>query len=190
MYIPLKGRLEVICGSMFSGKTEELIRRLRRAELAQQKTHIFKPSIDIRRDPLTINSHNGAALAACAIQDSSLMLSQLDPRVSVIGIDEVQFFDAGIIDVIIRLVESGKRVLVAGLDMDFRGVPFGCMPVLLALADSITKLHAVCITCGADAHFSQRLINGKPARFDDPIIVVGAEECYQARCRNCFKLEQ
>lgn len=184
------GRLEVICGSMFSGKTEELIRRLRRAELAQQKTHIFKPAIDTRRDALTINSHNGSMLPAYPVHDSSIVLSTPLTTAAVVGIDEVQFFDERIVEAILVLVEKGHRVIAAGLDLDFRGIPFGCMPQLLALADSITKLNAVCIVCGTDAHFTQRLINGKPARFNDPIIVIGADECYQARCRNCYQLER
>lgn len=184
------GRLEVICGSMFSGKTEELIRRLRRAELAKQKTHIFKPAIDTRRDALTINSHNGTMLAAYPVQDSSVVLSTAIAPTTIVGIDEVQFFDNRIIEAVLTLVNRGNRVIVAGLDLDFRGAPFGCMPQLLALADSITKLNAVCITCGADAHFTQRLINGKPARFDDPVIVIGADECYQARCRSCYQLDR
>jgi thymidine kinase len=184
------GRLEVICGSMFSGKTEELIRRLRRAELAQQKTHIFKPAIDTRRDALTINSHNGSMLPAYSVQDSSIVLTTPLTTAAVIGIDEVQFFDERIVDAILILVKKGHRVIVAGLDLDFRGVPFGCVPQLLALADSITKLTAVCIICGADAHFTQRLINGNPARFNDPIVVIGADECYQARCRSCYHIEQ
>jgi thymidine kinase len=184
------GRLEVICGSMFSGKTEELIRRLRRAELAQQKTHIFKPAIDTRRDALTINSHNGSMLPAFLVHDSSIVLTTPLTPAAVVGIDEVQFFDERIVDAILILVEKGHRVIVAGLDLDFRGIPFGCVPQLLALADSITKLNAVCIACGADAHFTQRLINGKPARFDEPIFLLGVEDCYQARCRGCYQIER
>jgi thymidine kinase len=194
MYNPTtvtKGTLEVICGPMFSGKSEELIRRLRRAKIAQQNVITFKPNIDNRYLADSVVSHDGTTLEANPIASPDDMLniiSKLD--IAVIGIDEVQFFPTEIIATICHLVEHGKRVVVSGLDLDFRGVPFGCMPVLLAIADSITKLRAICCVCARDAHYTQRLVNGFPASYDDPIILVGAKESYQARCRNCFMIDK
>ena len=184
------GSLEVICGSMFSGKSEELIRRLRRSQIAQLTTLVFKHSIDNRTTVEYIHSHAGDKLKAIALDKSLDILEYSFDELQVVGIDEVQFFGDGIIEVIFQLVDSGKRVIVAGLDLDFRGMPFGCMPMLLAMADTVTKLNAVCLLCSSDAHFTQRLINGKPADFDDPLILVGAQECYQARCRNCFRINK
>jgi len=184
-----KGKLEVICGSMFSGKSEELIRRLIRAEIAKQKTCVFKHKLDDRMEIDYIRAHNGDKIKAIALdrpQDMSLFITD---QIQVIGIDEVQFFSPEIISVIHSLVEQGKRVIAAGLDLDFRGIPFGCMPTLMAIADSVTKLQAVCIECGLDARFTQRLIDNKPARFNDPVIKIGAQECYQARCRDCFVID-
>ena len=184
------GSLEVICGSMFSGKSEELIRRLRRSQIAQLTTLVFKHSIDNRTTVEYIHSHAGDKLKAIALDKCLEILEYNFDELQVVGIDEVQFFGDGIVDVIFQLVDSGKRVIVAGLDLDFRGMPFGCMPMLLAMADTVTKLNAVCLLCSSDAHFTQRLINGKPADFDDPLILVGAQECYQARCRNCFSINK
>ncbi len=184
------GSLEVICGSMFSGKSEELIRRLRRSQIAQLTTLVFKHSIDNRTTVEYIHSHAGDKLKAIALDKSADILEYSFDELQVVGIDEVQFFGDGILDVIFQLVDSGKRVIVAGLDLDFRGMPFGCMPMLLAMADTVTKLNAVCLLCSSDAHFTQRLINGKPADFDDPLILVGAQECYQARCRDCFRINK
>jgi thymidine kinase len=184
-----KGKLEVICGSMFSGKTEELIRRLRRAQIAQLKTQVFKHSLDNRLTTENLHSHNGDKISAIAIDTAAGLKDLALHDVQVIGIDEVQFFSIELINVIQMLLEQGKQIYAAGLDLDFRGVPFGCMPPLLALADTVIKLKAVCITCGNDAHFTQRLVNGKPARFTDPIILIGAEECYQARCRTCYEID-
>jgi len=183
-----KGRLEVICGSMFSGKTEELIRRLRRAQIAQLKTQVFKHSLDNQRSPtVQLHSHGGDSLAAMAV-DTTASLQQLVLDDSyLIGIDEVQFFSSEICLAIQEFIEKGKHVIVAGLDLDFRGLPFGCMPALLALADDVTKLKAVCIMCGDNAHFTQRMVNGRPAKYNDPIVMVGAMERYQARCRGCYK---
>jgi thymidine kinase len=185
-----KGSLEIVCGSMFSGKSEELIRRLRRSELAKQKIAAFKHSLDARKTIHYVISHNGTKISALTANEAAIILQQVAPEVEVVGIDEVQFFDQQIINVILELVNQGKRVIAAGLDMDFRGVPFGPMPTLLALADKILKLHAICSVCGQDAQFTQRIINGAPAKFNDPIILIGAEECYQARCRNCFEIDQ
>jgi thymidine kinase len=185
-----KGRLEVICGSMFSGKSEELIRRLRRAEFARLKTQVFKHTLDNRKTMDHIHAHNGDKLLAIALEDPKMLRNYSGEDTNVVAIDEVQFFSADIIPIIHELVDSGKLVLAAGLDLDFRGVPFGCMPLLLAFADVVTKLKAICMICGNDAHFTQRLINNQPAQFDDPIVFVGAQECYQARCRNCHIIGQ
>ena len=185
-----KGSLEVICGSMFSGKSEELIRRLRRAEFAKQKIMVFKHSLDDRKTIKHVVSHNSNKIEALAIRDPRTILDHINSAVEVIGIDEVQFFDLSIINVILDLIESGKKILVAGLDLDFRGIPFGPMPALMALSDKTLKLKAICVACGNNAHFSQRIVNGAPAKFNDPIILPGAEECYQARCRTCFKIDK
>lgn len=191
-----KGRLEVVCGSMFSGKTEELMRRLRRAEYAKQRVLTIKHHIDKRYNqvPTCIVSHEGRERFAFVVTDGvsgfEKILELAQSNVDVIGIDEVQFFSTPILDVIVQLVDQGKRVITAGLDLDFRGEPFGIMPTLLAIADDVTKLKAICVVCGNDAHHTQRLINGRPATYDDPIILVGASEFYEARCRNCFSMEK
>lgn len=182
------GSLEVICGSMFCGKTEELIRRLRRAEIARQKVQVFKPIIDTRYQIAKVASHNGAAFEALPIEKSSQILEQLNQDTTVVGIDEVQFFDADILDIIKRLVNEEKRVICAGLDTDFRGEPFGVMPTLMAIAEHVDKLQAICMVCGEPASRTQRLVNGKPAFYDDPIIIVGASEMYEARCRSHHKV--
>ena len=186
-----KGSLEVICGPMFSGKSEELIRRLRRANIAKQSIAVFKPELDTRRGVNRVTSHNGSAMEARPISDLKDILTHVtEHNVQVIGIDEVQFFPNGIIEVICTLVDAGKRVIAGGLDLDFRGVPFGPIPTLLAVADDITKLRSICTICCKDAHFTQRLVNNAPARFDDPIILLGAEEAYQARCRTCYIIDK
>ena len=185
-----KGNLEVICGSMFSGKSEELIRRLRRAEFAKQKIMVFKHSLDARKTIKYVISHNSTKIEAFAIRDPESILDHINDNIDIVGIDEVQFFDLGIINVILKLIDAGKKVLVAGLDLDFRGIPFGPMPALMALSDKTLKLKAICVNCGSDAHHSQRIVNGEPAKFNDPIILPGAEECYQARCRSCFKIDR
>lgn len=180
------GRLEVVCGSMFSGKSEELIRRLKRSKIAQQNVVVFKHCFDTRTSIEHVVSHDGSKIKAFPIKDANELFALLPADVEVVGIDEVQFFENSIVEVVLKLIDSGKRVVIAGLDMDFRGVPFGPIPALMAFADDVEKLSAVCIKCGTDAHFSQRIINGAPAKFDDPVVMVGAEECYQARCRSCF----
>lgn len=177
------GSLEVVCGSMFSGKTDELIRRLRRAVIARQKVQVFKPSIDVRYVAEKVTSHAGADFAAIPVKDSSAIFEKLDADTTVIGIDEAQFFDDGIVDVIRQLVERKMRVIVAGLDTDFRGTPFGPMPVLMAQAERVDKLQAICMVCGEPASRTQRLVNGRPAFYDDPVVIVGASEMYEARCR-------
>ena len=180
---PNGGWIEVICGSMFSGKSEELIRRVRRAEIARLKVQVFKPQLDTRYGPDRVSSHSGIHASALAVVHAREVLRLADPDTNVVAIDEVQFFDVEITDVCEKLAEQGKRVIAAGLDMDFRGEPFGPMPVLMALAEEVEKLQAICMVCGAPATRTQRLINGQPAAYEDPIILVGASESYQARCR-------
>ena len=185
-----KGRLEVICGSMFSGKTEELIRRLKRAEYARLSIKTFKHRLDDRTTIEYVASHNGDRIHAVPLDNPQAISSHVELNTAVVGIDEVQFFSMDIINVICQLIDAGKRVIVAGLDLDFKGMPFGCMPILMSIADEVAKLKAICIDCGKDAHFTQRLVNGKPARYDDPIILVGAQESYQARCRSCHQIDR
>lgn len=177
------GSVEVVAGSMFSGKTEELIRRLRRATIARQKVQVFKPIIDNRYQVEKVTSHSGFDFDAVPIEKIHDMLPLLDSDTTVIGIDEAQFFDGEIVDLVGMLANQGLRVIVAGLDTDFRGEPFGCMPVLMAQAERVDKLQAICMVCGESACRTQRLVNGRPARYDDPIIIVGASEMYEARCR-------
>jgi thymidine kinase len=177
------GSIEVVTGSMFSGKTDELIRRLRRATIARQKVQVFKPIIDDRYHVDKVTSHAGTVFSALPVRSSSELLKNLEPDTSVVGIDEAQFFDEGIVEVAQTLAERGIRVIVAGLDTDFRGEPFGCMPVFMAVAEHVDKLQAICMVCGEAASRTQRLVNGKPARYNDPVVIVGASEMYEARCR-------
>ena len=183
-----RGRIEVICGSMFSGKTEELIRRLRRAEIAKQKIQVFKPMIDNRYHAQKVTSHNGADFEAVPVDSETAILQEIDADTTVVAIDEVQFFNESIIEICEELASQGKRVICAGLDMDFRGVPFGPMPSILARAELVDKLHAICVICAEEASRTQRLIDGEPAAFDDPIVLVGADEVYEARCRQCHQV--
>ena len=177
------GSIEVICGSMFSGKTDELIRRLIRATIAKQKVQVFKPAIDIRYAVEKVASHTGSTYDAIPVEKSAEIRIKLERDTTVVGIDEAQFFDAEVVTIAKELAACGVRVLVARLDTDFRGEPFGSMPVLMSEAEDVTKLHAICMVCGDDASRTQRLVNGKPARYDDPIVIVGASELYEARCR-------
>lgn len=179
------GWIEVIVGCMFSGKSEELIRRIKRAIIANQKAIVFKPQIDNRYDLDKVVSHNGISIKAIAINNPK-EIANYSKDYEVIGIDEAQFFNEDLIDIVEELANSGKRVIIAGLDQDFRGEPFGIIPNLMAIADSVDKLHAICVVCGAVATKSQRLVNDKPASYDDPVILVGSKETYQPRCRNCF----
>lgn len=188
MTIHTRGRIELICGSMFSGKTEEMIRRLRRAIIAKQSVQAFKPAIDRRYHIERVTSHNGLDFEAQPIASSGDILAAVLPETTVVGIDEVQFFDPDIIAVCEQLAEDGKRVICAGLDLDFRGVPFGPMPELLARAELVDKLHAICVVCGEEASRTQRLIEGRPAAYDDPVVMVGAAEVYEARCRQCHQV--
>lgn len=183
-----KGRIELVCGSMFSGKTEELIRRVRRAVIAKQHVQVFKPAIDKRYHAQRVTSHSGNDFEAQPVDGPADILTHLSPETTVVAIDEVQFFTPEIVEICEQLAEDGKRIICAGLDMDFRGVPFGPMPDLLARAEIVRKLHAICVVCGEDASRTQRLINGRPAAIDDPIVLVGAAEVYEARCRNCHSV--
>ncbi len=180
-----RGRVEVICGSMFSGKTEELIRRIRRAAIAKQKVQVFKPALDSRYGLALVKSHNGAGFEAVPVNSAESIFTHLRPDTTVVAIDEVQFFDPAIVTVCQQLADQGKRVICAGLDTDFRGEPFGPIPTLMALAEDVEKLRAICVVCGEPASRTQRLINGQPAAYDDPIVLLGAAEVYEARCRQC-----
>ncbi len=178
------GWVEIICGSMFSGKSEELIRRVRRTQFAKQKIAVFKPRLDNRYSEEEVVSHNGTKVIAIPVERSKDIWAYISDEYDVIGIDEAQFFDDGIIEVVQRLANHGFRVIVAGLDQDFRGEPFGPMPTLMAMAELVTKLQAVCQVCGSPASRTQRLINGEPAGYEDPIILIGATEAYEPRCRH------
>jgi thymidine kinase len=179
------GSVEVITGSMFCGKTDEMIRRLRRAAIAKQKVQVFKPEIDIRYDEVKVVSHAGNHFDATPISSSADIEANLAAETTVVAIDEAQFLDDEIVDVVNRLAEKGLRVIVGGLDLDFRGEPFGSMPKLISQAEEVDKLHAICMVCGEDASRTQRLVNGEPAHYDDPVVIVGADEMYEARCRKC-----
>jgi thymidine kinase len=183
---PRMGNIEVVCGPMFCGKSEELIRRLRRSTIARYAVVCVKPSIDDRHGVDDVISHAGSRIGARAIADPRELL-ELRGEADVIGIDEAQFFDDRIVEVCEDLAASGLSVICAGLDRDYRGLPFGPMPELLCIADRVTKLQAVCVQCGGDATLSQRLLEGAPAPFDDATIVVGGAERYEARCRGCFE---
>lgn len=185
------GWIECICGSMFSGKSEELLRRIKRGVIAKQKVLLFKPSIDNRYDENQVSTHNGNSYDSISIEKSSDILNFVkDTNYDIIGIDEIQFFDNDIVKIINKLADNGIRVIVAGLDMDFKAEPFHPMPEIMAISEMVTKLHAVCNKCGKEASRSQRLINGKPAKYDDPIVVIGASESYEARCRHCHEIER
>lgn len=177
---PRKGWIEVICGSMFSGKTEELIRRLRRAEFARQRVEIFKPSVDTRYAVTEVVSHDANTIRSTPVPNSS-NLPLLAAGIEVVGIDEAQFFDAGLPEVCAELARSGTRVIVAGLDMDFQGRPFGPMPALMSIAEYVTKVHAICMRCGDLANFSHRTTEG------DALIMLGETDRYQPLCRRCFE---
>lgn len=185
----LRGSIEVICGSMFSGKSEELIRRVKRAEIARQKVQVFKPCLDDRYGAGSVNSHDGRAAEAIALNESAEIYRYLASDTTVVAIDEAQFFDHPIVEIVCDLAERRDlRVIIAGLDMDFRGEPFGSMPQLIAQAERVDKLHAICVVCGHEASRTQRIINGQPAHYDDPVILIGAKESYEARCRHCHQI--
>lgn len=180
-----KGWIEVISGCMFAGKTEELIRRVRTLQYAKKDIVVVKPSIDNRYSVTEVASHAGSRVRSVCVSSALEILQHVKPTTEVVAIDEVQFFDHDIIDVCEYLADKGVRVICAGLDRDFRAEPFGVMPELMTRAEFITKLSAVCVVCGAPATRTQRLVDGKPASYDDPIVLVGASEAYEARCRHC-----
>ncbi len=182
------GWIEVVCGSMFSGKSEELIRRVKRARIAKQRVVVLKHSIDDRFSAREVVSHDGDKLESIPIAASADVMAAVPLGTQVVAIDEAQFFDDGLVEVCDALAESGVRVIVAGLDTNFRGEPFGPMPKLLSLAEEVMKLNAICMKCGAPASRTQRLVNGKPAKYDDPVVMIGASESYEARCRRCHEV--
>ncbi|WP_340114463.1 thymidine kinase [Maribellus mangrovi] len=173
------GTIEVIAGSMFSGKTEELIRRLRRAKFARQSVEIFKPTVDVRYSEDEVVSHDENTIRSTPVENSANILL-LSGNVDVVGIDEAQFFDKGLIDVVAKLANMGTRVIIAGLDMDFKGVPFGPIPGLMAIADYVTKVHAICVRCGSIAQFSHRLTE------QEQVVLLGEKEAYEPLCRSCY----
>jgi thymidine kinase len=181
--------LTVICGPMFSGKTEELLRRIRRAQYGKKKVFVGKHSIDNRYEKKHIVSHLGDKISATLLKNEEELLSAIEQHTDIVAIDEIQFFDISIIPILIELRNKGIEIIISGLDLDFRGIPFGPIPYLLALADEIVKLKAVCFKTGKDAQYSQRLINGNPARHTDPIILVAAADSYQARAREAFEID-
>ena len=184
------GWIEVICGSMFAGKSEELIRRVTRLEYAKKKIKVFKPIIDNRYSNDEIVSHSKYKTKAINITCADDILQHIEEDIYAVVVDEVQFLDRKIIEIAEQLADQGKRVILAGLDKNFRGEPFGVMPDLLARAETVTKLTAICSVCGMPATRTQRLVNGKPARYDDPLILVAATESYEPRCRKCHKVER
>ena len=183
-----EGWIEVISGCMFAGKTEELIRRINVLSYAKKNIIVFKPKIDNRYSDSEIVSHSGAKVPCLVVEKAQDILKKIEADTEVVAIDEVQFFDKDIVEVCEYLADKGIRVMVAGLDKDFRGESFGVMPELLTRAEFVTKLTAVCAKCGAPATRTQRLVNGKPAGFEDPIVMVGAGESYEPRCRHCHQV--
>ena len=182
-HFPRQGRIEVICGSMFSGKTEELIRRLNRARIAQQKVEIYKPLLDTRYSEEDVVSHDSNSVASTPV-DSSQSILLMATEADVIGIDEAQFFDEGLVEVCNTLANRGKRIIIAGLDMDFKGVPFGPMPALCAIAEDVTKVHAICVRCGNLAHVRHRIVAG------DKQVMLGELQEYEPLCRHCYNKTQ
>jgi thymidine kinase len=187
--ITKSGWLEVITGPMYCGKSEELIRRLRRVKIARQKVKVFKPVLDNRYSKKDVVSHSGNSIEAVPVDHPEEILERIDNTVDVVGIDEAQFFHEDLVEICEDLADRGIRVILAGLDRDFRNEPFGPMPELMARAEYVDKLHAICIQCGEPASRTQRLIDGEPAAADDPVILVGASEVYEARCRSCHAIK-
>jgi len=183
------GWIEVITGVMFSGKSEELIRRIRRAVIARNKVQVFKSHLDARYAGVyTVSSHDGGIAEAEPVKEAREILLRLKPDTQVVAVDEAQFLDEGIVEVANTLADRGVRVILSGLDTDFRAEPFGAMPALMAAAEIVDKLHAICVVCGGPATRNQRLVNGKPAPYDSPQIMVGGREAYEARCRHCHEV--
>ena len=183
------GWIEVISGVMFAGKSEELIRRVRRAVIARKQVQVFKSHLDARYAGLySVTSHDGLTVDAAPVDSADQIMRQVRPATEVVAIDEAQFLDGGIVTVANALADRGVRVIVAGTDSDFRGEPFGAMPILMAAAEIVDKLQAICVVCGGPATRNQRLVNGKPAPWDSPTIMVGGRESYEARCRHCHRV--
>jgi thymidine kinase len=183
------GWIEVISGVMFSGKSEELIRRTRRAIIARKRVQVFKSHLDDRYSGInSLSSHDGITIPAHPIDRESEIVRLLDPESEVVAIDEAQFLGPEFVAIASKMADNGVRVIVAGTDTDFRGIPFGPMPNLLAVAEVVDKLHAICLVCGDPACRNQRLVDGEPARFDSPVIMVGGQESYEARCRHCHQV--
>jgi thymidine kinase len=183
------GWIEVISGVMFSGKSEELIRRVRRAVIARKSVQVFKSHLDARYAGIyQVSSHDGRTVEAVPVDTSEQIAAQIQTDTQVVGIDEAQFLDAGVVELATALARRGIRVILAGTDCDFRGEPFGSMPHLMAIAEHVDKLHAICMVCGGPASRNQRLIGGRPARYDSPTIMVGGQESYEARCRACHQV--
>ncbi len=183
------GWIEVITGVMFSGKSEELIRRVRRSIIARKKVQVFKSHLDERYgSTYTISSHDGRSVEAVPVDSAAQIGRHVTPLADVVAIDEAQFLDHGVVPLAASLADAGVRVVIAGTDTDFRGEPFGPMPQLMAVAETIDKLHAICVICGNPASRNQRLIEGRPARYDSPTIMVGGRDTYEARCRHCHRV--
>jgi thymidine kinase len=183
------GWIEVISGVMFSGKSEELIRRVRRAVIARKRVQVFKSHLDARYAGLySVSSHDGITVEAEPVDSSAEIMQRWRPETEVLAVDEAQFLDDGIVEVANTLADRGVRMILAGTDVDFRGLPFGAMATLMAAAEVVDKLHAICVVCGGPASRNQRLVNGRPARWDSPTIMVGGRESYEARCRHCHRV--
>ncbi|HEY0969962.1 MAG TPA: thymidine kinase [Gemmatimonadales bacterium] len=186
LFLSAGGWIEVVAGVMFSGKSEELMRRVRRAMIARKRVQVFKSHLDARYGGVQrISSHDGRMIEAIPVDSAAQIAQRLDPMAQVIAVDEAQFLDEGIVALATDLAERGRRVILAGTDTDFRGEPFGAMPELMAVAELVDKLHAICVLCGNPASRNQRLIDGRPAPYDSPTIMVGGSESYEARCRSC-----
>jgi thymidine kinase len=183
-----QGSITVVCGGMFAGKTEELIRRARRALFARRRVEVFKPSLDRRYDEAMVVTHMGARHVARPVVDVAELRALIGQEAEVVLIEEAQFFDDSIVELAVELADRGVQVVLAGLDQDFRRQPFGPMPALMAVADEVVKLRAICMRCGASASHTYRTIEGRPAHWHDPIVLIGATETYEARCRRCFNI--
>lgn len=183
-----EGKITVVCGSMFAGKSEELIRRARRALYAKKRVQVFKPAIDVRYDQTMVVTHEGMRHEAAPVNSVAEIRANVADDAQVVLIEEAQFFDESIVDLAVELADRGVEVILAGLDQDFRRRPFGPMPTLLSVADEVVKLRAICMKCGATASHTQRIVDGRPAHKDEPLVVIGATEAYEARCRKCYEL--
>ncbi|HLO98310.1 MAG TPA: thymidine kinase [Fimbriimonas sp.] len=184
------GKLTIVCGSMYAGKSEELIRLARRSLYARKRVQVFKPSIDDRYHQTMVVSHMGIQHEADTAKNVIELKAKIKKDTQVLLIEEVQFFDANVVDLVVQMADKGMDVICAGLDQDFRRQPFGPMPELMAVADEVIKLRAICMKCGQPASHTYRMVDGKPAHWDDPIVLIGATESYEARCRNCFEIRK